>query len=491
MKPCNKIFCSLIALSASLALISCGGGQAGTPPPQNPPSQNPQPSITSVAPTSVPAGGSDFILTVNGAGFVTASEIRWNGAPRGTTFVSSTILTAQILANDIAASGSAEVTVFNPAPGGGASSAMTFTIIATAAGGFSPAGNMRVPRQDHTATLLPNGQVLVAGGVSLICCDPVSTSELFDPKTNQFHDTGPMSTARYAHTATLLLDGRVLLAGGLAPPGPNIPVQALLSAELYDPATGTFTPTGSMVDARSGHTATLLSDGKVLVTGGRDENLNVWQWAEIYDPAIGSFTLTGNTMEPRAYHTAVLLDDGKVLVAGGYGRCDPDGCNSLASAEIFNPTSGAFTPTASLANERDSHSATLLSNRRVVVAGGEDQVSGLGPVGSYASAETFDPVTGIFSSASATMTTSRFAHTATLLPNGRILLTGGTNCFSDMADCHRLILSSAELFDPVSATFFITGSMVKKRSGHRATLLLDGRVLITGGSDDNSAELYE
>ena len=483
----------MIATTTLVILIVAGcGSSAGQSIVNNPlPQNNPVPQIAALSPSTVAGGGAAFTLTVSGTNFISSSAVRWNGSDRPTTFVSSTQLTAAIPASDIAASGSAEVTVFNPAPGGGASSAMTFTIIATAAGGFSPAGNMRVPRQDHTATLLPNGQVLVAGGVSLICCDPVSTSELFDPKTNQFHDTGPMSTARYAHTATLLLDGRVLLAGGLAPPGPNIPVQALLSAELYDPATGTIAPTGSMAEARSGHTATLLSDGKVLVTGGRDENLNVWQWAEIYDPAIGSFTLTGNTMEPRAYHTAVLLDDGKVLVAGGYGRCDPDGCNSLASAEIFNSTSGAFTPTASLANERDSHSATLLSNRRVVVAGGEDQVSGLGPVGSYASAETFDPVTGIFSSASATMTTSRFAHTATLLPNGRILLAGGTNCFSDMADCHRSILSSAELFDPVSATFFITGSMVKKRSGHRATLLLDGRVLITGGSDDNSAELYE
>jgi Tol biopolymer transport system component len=129
MKPRNETFCSLIALSVSLALVSCGGGQAETPPPQNPPSQNPQPSITAVTPTAVPAGGPDFILTVNGAGFVTASEIRWNGASRGTTFVSSTILRAQILANDIATSGNVEVTVFNPAPGGGASNAMTFTII--------------------------------------------------------------------------------------------------------------------------------------------------------------------------------------------------------------------------------------------------------------------------------------------------------------------------------------------------------------------------
>jgi len=227
------------------------------------------------------------------------------------------------------------------------------------------------------------------------------------------------------------------------------------------------------------------------VTGGRDENSIVLQWAEIYDPAIGSFTVTGNMTERRAYHTAVSLDDGRVLVAGGYGRCDPDGCDSLASAEIFNPPSGTFAPTASLANARDSHSATLLSNRRVLVAGGEVQLSGLGPVGSYASVETFDPATGTFSSPSATMATSRFAHTATLLSNGQVLLVGGTNCFSDLADCHRSILSSAELFDPVNATFFITGSMLKKRSGHRATLLLDGRVLITGGSDDNSAELYE
>ena len=482
----------MIATTTLVILIVAGcGSSAGQPIVNNPlPQNNPVPQIAALSPSTVAGGGAAFTLMVSGTNFISSSAVRWNGSDRPTTFVSSTQLTAAIPASDIATSGSAQVTVFNPAPGGGASSTMALTIMATA-GNFAIVGNMRVPRQDHTATLLSNGQVLEAGGVSLICCDPVSTSELFDPKTNQFHDTGRMSTARYAHTATLLLDGRVLLAGGLAPPGPNIPVQALSTAELYDAATGTFTPTGSMVDARSAHTATLLSDGKVLVTGGRDENSIVLQWAEIYDPAIGSFTVTGNMTERRAYHTAVSLDDGRVLVAGGYGRCDPDGCDSLASAEIFNPPSGTFAPTASLANARDSHSATLLSNRRVLVAGGEVQLSGLGPVGSYASVETFDPATGTFSSPSATMATSRFAHTATLLSNGQVLLVGGTNCFSDLADCHRSILSSAELFDPVNATFFITGSMLKKRSGHRATLLLDGRVLITGGSDDNSAELYE
>ena len=285
----------------------------------------------------------------------------------------------------------------------------------------------------------------------------------------------------------------MLLAGGLAPPGPNLAVQALSSAELYDPATGTFTPTGSMVDARSAHTGTLLPNGKVLVTGGRqNESFNVLQRAEIYDPATGGFTLTGNMTERRASHTAVLLKDGRVLVGGGFGdRCDPDGCDSSASAEIFDPASGTFTSTGSMANARDSHSATLLSDGRVLAAGGEVQALGLGAVGSHASVEAFDPATGIFSSPAARMTTSRFAHIAILLPNGQVLLAGGTNCFSDMADCHASILSSAELFDPASPTFFVTGNMVKKRSGHQATLLLDGRVLITGGSDDNSAELYE
>ena len=492
MMQWGRVALCLIALSLSLALISCNGGQAETLAPQIPQPQNPQPSITSVAPTAVLAGGSDFTLTVNGAGFVTASEVRWNGASRSTILVNSTQLTARILASDIAASGIAQVSVFNPAPGGSTSTAVTFTI-GPSAGAFTSAGNMRVARSSHTATLLPNGEVLLAGGVSLVCCDPVSTSELFDPKTNQFRDTGSLITSRYGHTATLLPDGRVLPVGGLAPPGPNMAAQALPSAELYDPATGTFTPTGSMVDARSGHTATLLSDGKVLVTGGRqNESINVLQGAEIYDRASGGFTVTGNMTERRASHTAVLLKDGRVLVAGGYSdRCDPDGCDSLASAEIFDPANQTFTPTASLANARDSHSATLLSDGRVLVAGGEVQAQGVGAFGSYASVEAFDPATDIFSSPPSRMTTSRFAHTATFLPNRLVLLAGGTNCFSDIADCHVSTLSTAEAFDPASGTFFFAGSMAKKRSGHRATLLLDGRVLITGGSDDSSAELYQ
>ncbi|PYT66216.1 MAG: hypothetical protein DMG41_26280 [Acidobacteria bacterium] len=489
----EKVSDRLPLLSLAMFLTACGGAPTPAPAPTPVPiPSNPVPAITSISPTGATAGGATFTLTVSGTGFISTSVVRWNGNDRPTAFQDSTHMTAQIPASDIATVAAASVAVFNPVPGGGTSSAIPFAIIATV-GGFNPAGSMSVPRRNHTATLLPNGEVLVAGGVSLVCCDPVPVSEIFDPKTNQFRNTGSMSAPRYAHTATLLPDGRVLLAGGLAPPGPNLAVQALSSAELYDPATGTFTPTGSMVDARSAHTGTLLPNGKVLVTGGRqNESFNVLQRAEIYDPATGGFTLTGNMTERRASHTAVLLKDGRVLVGGGFGdRCDPDGCDSSASAEIFDPASGTFTSTGSMANARDSHSATLLSDGRVLAAGGEVQALGLGAVGSHASVEAFDPATGIFSSPAARMTTSRFAHIAILLPNGQVLLAGGTNCFSDMADCHASILSSAELFDPASPTFFVTGNMVKKRSGHQATLLLDGRVLITGGSDDNSAELYE
>src|SRR6184192_802944 len=334
----EKVSDRLPLLSLAMFLTACGGAPTPAPAPTPVPiPSNPVPAITSISPTGATAGGATFTLTVSGTGFISTSVVRWNGNDRPTAFQDSTHMTAQIPASDIATVAAASVAVFNPVPGGGTSSAIPFAIIATV-GGFNPAGSMSVPRRNHTATLLPNGEVLVAGGVSLVCCDPVPVSEIFDPKTNQFRNTGSMSAPRYAHTATLLPDGRVLLAGGLAPPDPNLAVQALSSAELYDPATGTFTPTGSMVDARSAHTGTLLPNGKVLVTGGRqNESFNVLQRAEIYDPATGGFTLTGNMTERRASHTAVLLKDGSsraaawhgseaVLVGGGFGdRCDPDG----------------------------------------------------------------------------------------------------------------------------------------------------------------------
>jgi hypothetical protein len=179
-----------------------------------------------------------------------------------------------------------------------------------------------------------------------------------------------MTTARCAHTATLLSSGNVLIAGGYgSDPGGY---DTLDTAELYDPASGTFGAIGSMTMARGQHTATLLSSGKVLIAGGIDFSTSNW-WvsgAELYDPATGTFSATGSMTVPRGGHTATLLSGGKVLIAGGI---DADTLTSThASAELYDPATGTFSATGSMATARVGHIATLLSSGKVLIAGGRN-----------------------------------------------------------------------------------------------------------------------
>jgi hypothetical protein len=344
-------------------------------------------------------------------------------------------------------------------------------------GTFVPTGNLNTPRVDDTATLLNDGTVLVAGGFSAVgihSSGPLATAELYNPATGSFTPISSMNIKRGSHTATLLNNGKVLITGGS---GGNANI-AVASAELYDPTAGTFTPTGSMNTARHSHTATLLNNGSVLITGGYDVGTsppNPLASTELYDPTTGTFTPTGSLNTARSLHTATLLNNGKVLVVGGLS------ISPLASIELYDPTAGTFTLTGSLNTARYYHTATLQNNGTVLVAGGTDSLT-------LASAELYDPATGTFTS-TGSLNTGRYYHTATLLNNGTVLVAGGFDTNGNSS-------SSAELYDPTTGTFTLTGSMNNGRYSHTATLLNNGVVLVAGGFDSSqnvlsSAELYE
>jgi hypothetical protein len=287
-----------------------------------------------------------------------------------------------------------------------------------ATGAFSIAGSMLVARWQPTATLLRDGRVLVAGGRD---GDEAPWAEIFDPATGEFSAAGVIVTDRDYYTASLLPDGRVLFAGGYGE-------WLLASAETFDPETGTFSPTGSMRDARQGHTATVLADGRVLVAGGEQGEVNgvpvFLRSAEIYDPATGKWTPTGSLLLGRTEATASLLPDGRVLVAGGQGW-QPIGpgqeeYSTFESAEIYDPATGEWTSAGSMQHPRWLHTATSLADGRVLIAGGVD---GLDPDPLNA-VEVFDPTTGDFTP-TRSMRDGREQATATLLADGRVLMAGG------------------------------------------------------------------
>ncbi len=340
-------------------------------------------------------------------------------------------------------------------------------------------GPLGAGRQIHTSSVLTDGRVLVAGGLDNKDT-PLASAVLYDPGTDTFSPTGSLATGRGMHTATVLADGRVLIAGGgrtnwvgTAIAGGSVtPYDGayLASAELYDPQTGAFSPTGSLTTTREDHTATLLADGRVLIAGGHDFGWDAVASAELYDPTTGTFSPTGSMAVARAYHTATLLADGRVLIAGG----DPAAWGSagpvMASAELYNPKTGTFKLIATLTEGRGYHAATLLADGRVLLTGG----TGTGGA-DLATAEIYSPKTGTFSQ-TVSMGVGRTYHTATRLADGRVLVAGGGGDYNN-----RRFLSAAEIFDPNAGTFSPTGSMGDTRTYHGASLLADGRVLVTGG----------
>jgi hypothetical protein len=355
---------------------------------------------------------------------------------------------------------------------------------------FVATGSMHTARESATATLLKNGKVLIAGGEaqSSLPTTVYASAELYDPATGKFTNTGSMAAARVGATAISLSDGRVLIAGGQGCPNPkdcrNIDVDTtqrlvyLASAEIYDPATGKFTATGSLTSIVQSATSVLLPDGKVLIV---DQANQANSWGQLYDPETGKFARTskfGGFTEPV---TATLLPSGKVLATGDGG-------------ELFDETSGKFTkislalppgapssaPLGVVIDRTTVYTATLLPNGRVLLF-----------EGGYL--ETYDPATGACADAGFISPGGEWADlTATLLHDGRVLFAGG---YSDPDLITGAVTDWAVLYDP-SGGPEVTGSLGTARAAHTATLLQDGSVLIAGGEYDTgsalaSAELFK
>jgi uncharacterized repeat protein (TIGR01451 family) len=341
---------------------------------------------------------------------------------------------------------------------------------------FVATGDMPTGHSQHTATLLPNGKVLIAGG----WFPTSSAAAIYDPGTGTFAITGNMTIPRFAHTATRLPSGKVLIAGGSTLTPPYLDPMPVTLAELYDPTTGTFTATGSMNDARWRHTATLLPNGKVLITGGGwgagpgyAGRINLS--AELYDPASGTFSRTGNMSITRWQHAAALLTNGKVLITGGVFLTWP--------ADLYDPATGTFAAT-NAEPPINQHTATVLPDGEVLLVGATSVFD------ATPAAQVYDPASDAFGTISGP-TGAGANHSATLLPNGKVLLVSGAGS------------NGASLYDPVSKsfiflsgppqppTFFFYGPLYY----NTGTLLQNGRVLIAGGFDTfnlsvNFASLY-
>ena len=384
-----------------------------------------------------------------------------------------------------------------------------------------PGGTMVSPRADHVATMLGNGKVLLEGGRNpttntaelydpstgqfsalpnmatyhgntrhdvllpngkVLIAGPATRAELFDPGANTFTEVGNMTAPRWAYGAALLQSGNVLIVGGDGNP-------PLASAELFDPATGTFTATGSMSIGRSTPFCVALADGRVLVGGGDNQN-GIEASAEIYDPSTGDFTPTGNMTNPRNAAGAMLLLDGKVLVFGG-----SDSNGALLTAEIYDPVAGTFTPTtgAMTAAHGSQTTSVRLADGRVLIAAVYAQT--------LASIEIYDPATQTFAYVG-NMATNRNQPTVTLLPNGKVLLTGGLGDANAPLQTAELfdpsvpyVQPAEELYDPSADTFADTGSMLQLRQKCAAVALADGTVLVIGGQSPGgptaNAEIYD
>jgi hypothetical protein len=342
-------------------------------------------------------------------------------------------------------------------------------------------GAMHHSRVYHSATLLPDGRVLVAGGMDE-GFNPLRTSEMFDPETNRWTEAGKMTESRTEHSAALLKDGRVIVTGGM-----NEKLQIIGTTEIFDPETGKWSEYTSMRTVRRGHFTLSLPDGRVAVVGGVGQTLGglgilanisavgALLSTEVYDPETDTWSQASDMREGHSGGLAVVLKDGRVLVAGGYNQAE-----GLASSEVFDPNIGEWMRTASMARKTFANTATVLFDGTVLFTGGFGMSRAKG--GITPGSEVFNPKTNEWRKAPDTVH-GRMGHTSTLLADGRVITIGGSTAEGPA--------NTAEYMEPETWSWSEITPMSVERSQHTATLLNDGRILVAGGSIQRTVELYD
>ena len=448
-------------------VVACGGGNDDdgvSPPPSTPVASvtlSPGPSLT----LDVGATTQLSATARDGQGNVlTGRAFSWSSTAQGVATVSTSGLVTAVSV------GSAQIRATSE----GKTGEVTITVSAYP---WSLTGSLATGRTLHTAVVLTDGRVLVTGGQTLDSPQSLRSSELYNPTTGAWTATGSLTTGRAAHAALRLQNGRVLVTGGV-----TVEQQTrLASTEIYDPATGTWAVTGSMVTPRQQPAAVLLNDGRVLVIGGSGGNANLdpLSSTEIYNPATGQWATAGSMNLARVGHTATLLTNGKVLVTGGAAGtfASPQ---LHAGAELYDPATGIWTPTGNFGTPRAFHSTVLLANGRPLIAGGSNFLSA-----AYGAADLYDLVSGGWT-ATGPLLTPRLSHTATRLPNGKVLVAGGGGALG--------VLGSVEIYDPATGSWSAAAALRVARQNHAAVLLANGKVLVVGGQGagaSTSAELFD